>query len=118
LQERRRALHARVVRALEGVYAERLVEVAERLAYHALRGDLWEEALLYARQAGVKAAARSAHREAAASFGQALLALRHLPETSERLQQAIDIRLEIRSALYPLGEFELIVARLREAETI
>ena len=118
LQERRRALHARVTRAMEQVYAERLVEVAERLAYHALRGDLWEEALLYARQAGGKAAARSAHREAAASYDQALVALHRLPETPERLQQAIDIRLEIRSALYPLGEFEQIVARLREAETI
>jgi tetratricopeptide (TPR) repeat protein len=118
LQERRRALHARVVRAMERSYAGRLVEVAERLAYHALRGELWEEALCYARQAGGKAAARSAHREAAIGFDQALLALRRLPETPALLQQAIDIRLEIRSALYPLGEFEQIVTRLREAETI
>jgi predicted ATPase len=40
LQERRRGLHARIVEALEGIYADRLDEQVERLAHHALRGEV------------------------------------------------------------------------------
>src|SRR4029450_5455189 len=38
LQERRRALHARIVDALETLSGERVAEQVERLAQHALRG--------------------------------------------------------------------------------
>ena len=54
LQERRRALHTRIVEALEVLYAECLGEQVERLAYHALRGEVWDKALAYCRQAGEK----------------------------------------------------------------
>jgi len=118
LQERRRATHARVVQAIERLSPDRLAEEVERLAHHALRGEDWEKALAYARQAGGKAASRSAHREAVAWFDQALSALRHLPETREAREQAIDIQLDIRSSLYPLGEFAQIVERLREASGV
>src|SRR4029453_6747276 len=47
----------------------------ERLAHHALRGELWAKALAYCRQAGEKAIARSAHREAVGYFEQALSTL-------------------------------------------
>jgi predicted ATPase len=40
LQERRRVLHARIVEALERLYADRLSEQVERLAHHALRGEI------------------------------------------------------------------------------
>src|SRR5262249_9390755 len=56
LQERRRALHARIVAAIELVHAERLTEHVERLAYHALRGETWDKAVQYLRHAGAKAA--------------------------------------------------------------
>ena len=59
-----RALHARIVEAIETLYSDRLAEQVERLAHHAFRGELWEKALTYLRQAGAKAEARSAHREA------------------------------------------------------
>jgi class 3 adenylate cyclase len=64
LQERRRFLHARIVEALEAVAGDRLDDQVERLAQHALRGEVWEKALTYGRQAGDKAYARSAYREA------------------------------------------------------
>jgi len=118
LQERRRALHARIADAIEHVYADRLAEQVERLAQHALRGQVWDKALAYARQAGGRAVARSAHREAVGYFEQALLALEHLPEGRERLEQAIDLRLELRNALFPLGELDRILDCLREAETL
>ena len=110
LQERRRALHARIVEALEALAGDRLAEQVERLAHHALRGEVWDKALTYCRQAGEKALARSAYREAVGSFEQALSALPHLPETRDTREQAIDLRLALRSALCPLGDFGRILA--------
>jgi class 3 adenylate cyclase len=78
LQERRRVLHARIVEALEALAGERVTEQVERLAQHALRGEVWDKALAYFRQAGDKAMAQSAYREAVGYFEQALGALTHL----------------------------------------
>ena len=116
LQKRRKVLHARIVGAIERSYPDRLTEHVERLAHHAVRGELWDKAAPYLHQAGVKALARSANREAVASFEQALAALGHLPETREQLEQAIDLRFDLRNSLFPLGEFERIFGYLREAE--
>ena len=38
LHERQRALHARIVEAIETLYSDRLIEQVERLAHHAARG--------------------------------------------------------------------------------
>ena len=116
LQERRRALHARIVTALEALTGDRVAEQVEPLAHHALRGEVWDKALAYCRQAGEKAMARSAHREAVGSFEQALSVLPHLPETRDTREQAIDLRLALRSALSPSGNFERILVYLHEAE--
>jgi class 3 adenylate cyclase/tetratricopeptide (TPR) repeat protein len=115
LQERRKILHARIVGAIERCYPDRLSEHVEWLAHHAVRGEVWEQAVTYLRQAGVKALTRSANREAVTCFEQALTALQQLPETRERLE-AIDLRFDLRTALFPLGEFERIFGYLREAE--
>ena len=118
LQERRRALHARIVAAIEALRADRLAEHVERLAHHALRGEVWEKALMYFRQAGEKALAQSAYREAVGYFEQALSALQHLPEQRDTHEQAIALRLALRSALFPSGDSKRIVAYLREAEAL
>src|SRR5262249_29237142 len=68
LQERRRTLHTRIVETIEELYADRLTEQAERLAYHALRGEVWDKALAYCQQAGAKAIAHSAYRETVTYF--------------------------------------------------
>jgi predicted ATPase/class 3 adenylate cyclase len=118
LLERRRALHAGIVTALEALARDRLAEQVERLAHHALRGEVWDKALTYCRQAGEKATARSAYREAVEYFEQALSALPHLPETRDTIEQAIDLRLALRTALGPLGDLGRILARLHEAEAL
>jgi len=58
LHDQQRALHARVTEAIERLSPERGAEQAERLAHHALRGELWEKAVAYLRQAGLRAMAR------------------------------------------------------------
>ena len=118
VQGRRRALHAHIVEALEVLAGDRLDDQVERLAQHALRGEVWHKALAYCRQAGDKAQARSAYREAVGYFEQALSALPHLPETRDTLAQAIDLRLALRSALRLLGDFGRVLAYLREAESL
>src|SRR5439155_19070325 len=104
--------------ALEALAPDRLAEQVERLAHHALRGEVWAKALAYCRQAGEKALARSAYREAVGYFEQALSTLPHLPETRDTLEQAIDLRFALRSALLPSGDFGRVLEALREAETL
>ena len=118
LQDRRRELHARVVETIEALYSDRVSEQIERLAHHAFRGEVWAQAVSYLRQAAAKALARSANREAVAYLEQALAALTHLPESRETLELAIDLRFDLRSSLFPLGETEAMLATLREAERL
>src|SRR5262249_31416117 len=62
--------------------------------------------------------AQSAYSEAVGYFEQALSALPHLPEQRDTIEQAIDLRLALRSALFPSGHFGRILAYLREAEAL
>src|SRR5262245_44556854 len=116
LRERRRALHGRIVEAIERLHHDRLSGEVERLAQHAVRGELWEQAATYLRRAGTKAAARSALTDARSLFEQALGALEQLPESPSTLTQGLEIRLELRVVLNQLGEIRQALKRLREAE--
>jgi tetratricopeptide (TPR) repeat protein len=118
LHERRRDLHARLVGAIETLHRDRLGEQVERLAHHALRGEVWDKAVPYLRQAGLKAAGRCALPEARQWLEQALGVLAELPESAATLEQGFDIRLELRPLLGQLGEYREVMERLREAEVV
>jgi tetratricopeptide (TPR) repeat protein len=118
LLERRRALHARLVEALETLTTERGTEQVERLAHHALRGEVWAKAVTYCQQAGARVHDRFAFREAVAAFEQALQALVHLPESGDIRGLAIELRLALGYALSALGEYELRLTLLGEAEAL
>jgi tetratricopeptide (TPR) repeat protein len=118
LQERRRDLHTRLVNAIEVLHRDRLGEQIERLAQHAVRGEAWEKAGPYLRQAGGKAAARSAPQDARVWFEQALDVLAALPESPSTLEQGFEIRLELRPVLAQLGEVRRVQERLHEAEAL
>jgi predicted ATPase len=105
LQERRRFLHVRIVEAVERLYSDRLSEHVELLGHHALRGELWEKAVEYSHQAGRKAAARSANREAIACFEQALATLEPLPNSRRMIEKAVDVRLDLGPALVSKSGF-------------
>ncbi len=114
----RSALHEAIVAAIERLYADRLSEHVEDVGHHAFAGKLWDKALTYLRQAGGKAAGRSSHREAVACFEQALTALKHLPATSSRQGEEIDLRFALRTSLTPIGEHARVFDHLREAERV
>ena len=90
----------------------------ERLAYHAVRGEVWAKAVTYCQQAGTRARDRAAFHEAVVAFEQALQALSHLPEDDDTRVQAIEFRLALRGTLYSLGAYERCLALLGEAEAL
>jgi predicted ATPase len=134
LLERRRVLHARLVEALEALTPERVDEgpsgakglpagrqdpdQVERLAHHALRGEVWDKAVPYCRQAGARAHDRAAFRKAVAFFEHALQALAHLPEGSDTRGLAVALRLALERSLAVLGEYGRCLALLGEAEAL
>ena len=104
LQERRRVLHACIVETLEALAGDQVAEQVERLAHHALRGEVWDKALAYSQQAGEKAMARAAHREAVGYLEQALVAAQRLPARHDLLAQGIDLCIILDSAFLTLGD--------------
>jgi predicted ATPase len=80
LLERRRGLHACMVEVLEALAPEQAAMRVDRLAHHALQGEVWGKAVTYCQQAAARARDRAAFREAVAAFEQALQALARLPE--------------------------------------
>ena len=118
LMQRRKALHRAVGEAIEELYQDRLEEHYAELAHHFTQGEVWDKACHYCRQAGEKAMGQSAYREAVGYFEQALSALSHLPEQRDTREQAIDLRLALRTALHPSRCFWAHPrGALREAES-
>jgi class 3 adenylate cyclase/tetratricopeptide (TPR) repeat protein len=118
LHERRRALHVQILGAIEALYPDRLTEQIERLGHHAFRGEQWDKAARYLHQAGRRAAERTAHREAVAFLEQALKAVEQLVDSADKLQQGVDLRIDLRHSLFGLGDLERVFQYLREAETL
>ncbi len=118
LHDRRRDLHARIAETMEHLYGDRLGEQIERLAHHALCGEVWEKAVHYLRHAGLKATARSALPAAKVWFDQALGVLAAMPESPSTLEQGFEIRLELGTVLVRLGEVRRRLEHVREAEIL
>jgi tetratricopeptide (TPR) repeat protein len=116
--ERRRVLHGRIVEALEALAPERGAEQVERLAHHALRGEVWDKAVTYCQQAGARAQDRAAFREALVYYEQALQSLEHLPEPGDTRGLALDLRLALGHQLNALGNHRRRLALLGEAEAL
>jgi class 3 adenylate cyclase/predicted ATPase len=102
LQEKRQALHARIVESIERLYADRLAEQVDLLAHHSSRAGLDAKAVSYLHQAGERAVGRSANREALGFLERALALLEKLPQTPENLNRALDIRVAIGTPLIAL----------------
>src|SRR5262249_26316672 len=115
--ERRRAVHARIVEAIERIHAGRLEEQIEALAHHTFRAEQWGPASRLLRQAGDRARERSANREAVSLYEQALVALARLPEDRDRAREALEIRVGLRGALIPLADFRAVLHHLQAMDT-
>jgi predicted ATPase len=115
--DRRRALHTAALIAGERLYSDQLSAKADWLAYHAFRGQVWERAVPYFRSAAARAIRRAASRIAVQHLENALIAASHL-SGEERHALEIDLRIELRHALTPLGQVQRTLENLREAEKL
>ena len=115
LSSRRRGLHRRVAEALAELHADDLEPHRLALGLHCFEAEMWEPAVTHLRRAGTLALERYAKRDAVACFERALAALAHRPEDRSTLEQAFEIRIEMRPALNQLGEIQGVVKVLDEA---
>ncbi|MBI2469054.1 MAG: AAA family ATPase [Candidatus Rokubacteria bacterium] len=88
LRERRRALHERVLGALEARLASGGSEKIELLAHHALRSEVWDRAARYLYRAGEKALAQARYSAGTEYYKAAVEAL-------DRLGAAADLTLKL-----------------------
>jgi transcriptional regulator with AAA-type ATPase domain/tetratricopeptide (TPR) repeat protein len=116
--ELRRMLHARILGVLETLPPGPPDTHVKALAEHAVRGEVWRKAVDHLRAAGARALARSENRAAADYFERALEALDRTPDPVALDDVAVDVRLDLRHALTPLGEVDRILRHLGEAETV
>ena len=119
LRERRRALHARVLGALEQQLVDGVAEKLDLLAHHAVRGDVWDRAAQYLYRAGEKARGQARYGTGATCFEAAIEALDHLGDAAD-LGLKLDAYLELWSTristgrsddLHRLGEQSEALAR-------
>ncbi|NJO36661.1 MAG: AAA family ATPase [Rhizobiales bacterium] len=115
LKSERQRLHARIVEALETQTGRNAIERIDSLAHHARQAEMWDKAFTYLHMAGVKAMDRAGLREAVAQFELALEVAAKLPESRATLERMIDLRFELRNALWALGRFEAILVHLADS---
>ena len=112
--ERRRAVHARIVEAMERLYRDRLAEHYEELAHHSIRAEDGAKAVEYSLLAGRRAEDSFANAEAKAHYARAL-------DTARKLGPAVEpafvagLQRKYAGVLVVLGEYEAAVAEYEQA---
>jgi tetratricopeptide (TPR) repeat protein len=106
LLQRRKEIHRAVGQAIEDLYAERLSEYQEELAYHYERGEVWEKALEYLVKAGQQLQQVYANQEALVHYNRALAICERLgaavqPATLMMLYFGKWVLHYVRSELFP-----------------
>ena len=118
LKRTRQQYHQQIAHVLETHFPETAENQPEILARHYTEAGLYEQALVFWKRAGECALRRSAHQEATICFEQALATIQQLPDSRDTREQAIDLRLALRTALLPSGALGRILEVLREADTL
>ncbi len=118
LFKRRVQIHEAIGKTIEDLYPDRLEEFYEMLAYQSFRGEDWQRAYKYNREAGLKAHAFSAYQEAQEYFEAALRALHNLPRSRDRIEKEIDLSFNLRAALFPQARHEEWGRWMREAQRL
>ena len=118
LQKKRKEIHEKIGGAIEKIYAERLEEFYEMLAYHYLKSENAEKAYHYLKLSGDKAVKNYANREAFRFYKEAIDVLSKMPETEENKRKQIDVRLSLWPPMHNLGYPEDSLKILQDGERI
>src|SRR5262249_7113189 len=102
----------------ETLASDRRDEQVDLLAQHAVRGQVWDKALQYCRQAGAKAVAGSAYPAAGGDFGEALEAPAHLSVEYATIEPKFHLRVDLSMSLMPLEQYEQALTCLHDAKTL
>ena len=116
---RRAQIHGRIGRSGEAIYGERVGEIAAELAMHFDQAHDFARAVTYLQQDAENAIHRSAQYEAAALARRGLQALDSLPDTPERAQRELSLRMILGVALmatrgFAAAEVERVYKRALE----
>jgi tetratricopeptide (TPR) repeat protein len=120
LKAERQRLHVRTAQAMEGVFAERIPEFVETLAYHCQRGGVPDKAVYYLTLAGRKCVERFALEEAERHYREAYALLPGGERTAEQCRSLARLLVAWSQLHYYRGSFgeqhELLQRHLVDAE--
>ncbi|MHC4423659.1 MAG: hypothetical protein ACYSWR_03175, partial [Planctomycetota bacterium] len=116
--EKRRQYHGHIADALEVLFADRLHEKLELLAYHYQQSGNAEKALGYLMASARKAASRFAPVEASRHYDDLMVCFDQLPSTEDLERQRIDLRLEQVDIFWALGRYEEGLRILEEIQKL
>jgi len=118
LIRKRKETHEKVGQAIETIYAERLEEFYEMLAYHYSLSENSQRAYHYLKLSGDKAARSYANREAIRFYQEALKVLDAKPKSEETRREKLDVCLSIMAPIWLIGYPEGGLEILHKAERL
>jgi class 3 adenylate cyclase/tetratricopeptide (TPR) repeat protein len=117
LLQKRRELHARVGQAIETLFANRLEEFYNLLAYHYAQAEVWERAHDYLLKTGDQAGRIAADAEALAHYQQAMIAYERAFGPRWKPLQRASLEHKMGEAFFRRGEHEQAMEYLQRALT-
>jgi len=118
LHARRKEIHEKIGNAIEDIYASRLEEFYEMLAYHYSKSDNHQKAFQYLKLSGEKASGNYANWEAFGFYKEAINALKCLPETEENKKAQIEVYNLIYEPMILLGNPENSLEMFQDGERL
>ena len=118
LHKRKVEIHKAIGKTIEKIYTDKPEEFYETIAHHSFLGEDWQRAYKYNREAGLKAHSFSAYEEEQRYFEASIEALKNLPRTKVHIVEEIDLRFNMRAALFPLGRHDEWAEHIKKAEAL
>jgi tetratricopeptide (TPR) repeat protein len=118
LIKKRKETHERVARAIEEIYADRLEEFYEMLAYHYSLSNDSPKAYQYHKLSGDKASRNYSNWEAVRFYKEALSVLGSWPDNDDNKKEKVQLLLLLQKPLFLLGYPEGSLKILLQSETL
>jgi len=118
LLKRRKEIHEKIGSAIEDLYAERMEEFYEMLAYHYSRSDSLEKALRYLRLSANKATRNNSLWEALRFYKESLSILKEIPETNQNKKERVEVIMSMMPIIRNLGFPEDPTEIFKDAERL
>jgi tetratricopeptide (TPR) repeat protein len=114
LQKRRKEIHEKIAQAIEAIYAGRLEEFFEMLAYHYSKSENPEKAHQYLKLSGDKAMKNYSNSEALQFYQEAIVSLDRMSDTEENKSEQTAVRLSMTGPMLYLNWPEGSLQNLQE----